>query len=99
MKHKFRTLVVFLAAALSGAVMLAAQNNNAGPSNRPNILLIIGDDIGMDVTTDMYPGLIDALVKEYGPQGLNHTPANPEWHFCRLTEVVATQSFMKNLPK
>jgi arylsulfatase A-like enzyme len=27
------------------------------------------------------------------------TPANPEWHYCRLTEVVATQSFMKNLPK
>ena len=72
MKHKFRTLVVLVAASLSGAVMLVAQNNSAGPSNRPNILLIIGDDIGMDVTTDMYPGLIDALVKQYGPQGLNH---------------------------
>jgi arylsulfatase A-like enzyme len=26
----------------------------------------------MDVTTDMYPGLIDDLVKKYGPSGHNH---------------------------
>jgi arylsulfatase A-like enzyme len=38
----------------------------------PNILLIIADDIGMDVTTDMYPGLIDCLVKKYGPSGHKH---------------------------
>jgi len=42
------------------------------PAKRPNILLIIGDDIGLDVTTDMYPGLIDGLLKQYGPQGRNH---------------------------
>jgi arylsulfatase A-like enzyme len=41
-------------------------------SSRPNILLIIGDDIGIDVTTNMYPGLIDDLVKQYGPSGHNH---------------------------
>jgi arylsulfatase A-like enzyme len=23
------------------------------------------------------------------------TPANREWHYCRLTEIVATQTFMK----
>ena len=39
---------------------------------RPNILLIISDDVGFDVTTNMYPGLIDGLVKQYGPSGLNH---------------------------
>jgi arylsulfatase A-like enzyme len=39
---------------------------------RPNILLIISDDIGLDVTTTMYPGLIDRLVEQYGPSGLKH---------------------------
>jgi arylsulfatase A-like enzyme len=41
-------------------------------SHPPNILLVIADDVGMDVTTDMYPGLIDDLVKKYGPSGHNH---------------------------
>ncbi|MBN1907238.1 MAG: sulfatase-like hydrolase/transferase, partial [Deltaproteobacteria bacterium] len=41
-------------------------------AKRPNILLIIGDDIGMDVTTNMYPGLIDNLTRQYGPSGHNH---------------------------
>lgn len=39
---------------------------------KPNILLIIGDDIGMDVTSDMNPGLIEDLEKKYGPSGYNH---------------------------
>ena len=43
-----------------------------GASRRPNILLVIADDIGMDVTTDAYPGLIRDLVKKYGPSGHNH---------------------------
>jgi arylsulfatase A-like enzyme len=43
-----------------------------GKSKKPNILLIIGDDIGIDVTTGMYPGLIDNLTKQYGPSGHNH---------------------------
>ncbi|MGD9161149.1 MAG: sulfatase-like hydrolase/transferase [Desulfobacteraceae bacterium] len=38
----------------------------------PNILLIIGDDIGIDTTSNMYPGLIDNLTKKYGPSGHNH---------------------------
>jgi arylsulfatase A-like enzyme len=41
-------------------------------SPRPNILLIISDDIGFDVTTNMYPGIIDDLVTQYGPSGRNH---------------------------
>jgi len=40
-------------------------------ARRPNILLIIGDDIGFDVTTDMYPGLIDDLLDKYGEDGLD----------------------------
>ncbi len=41
----------------------------------PNILLIIADDVGMDVTTGMYPGLIDGLARQYGPSGHNHSGA------------------------
>jgi arylsulfatase A-like enzyme len=33
---------------------------------------VIGDDIGMDATTNMYPGMIDDLVRKYGPSGRNH---------------------------
>ena len=45
-------------------------------ARRPNILLIIGDDIGMDVVTDMYPGLIDGLEDIYGVgSGVRGTPA------------------------
>jgi arylsulfatase A-like enzyme len=38
----------------------------------PNILLVIADDVGKDLTTNAYPGLIDDLVKQYGPSGHNH---------------------------
>jgi arylsulfatase A-like enzyme len=65
-----------LAALAVGATTVFAANEQGTPGNsksrRPNILLIIGDDIGMDVTTDMYPGLIDSLVRQYGPSGHNH---------------------------
>src|SRR5690606_20347238 len=40
---------------------------------RPNILLVISDDFGVDVTSDMYPGLIDALGERYGPSGHAHS--------------------------
>ncbi len=56
--------------ALCGSALVA--NAQQAPAKRPNILLIIGDDIGLDVTTDMYPGLIDGLLKQYGPKGRNH---------------------------
>jgi arylsulfatase A-like enzyme len=58
------------AASVFAASEPGTQGNRT--SRRPNILLIIGDDIGMDVTTNMYPGLIDSLVKQYGPSGHNH---------------------------
>ena len=67
------------AAAIGTTVFLGlcsyapAQERSGGETRRhPNILLIIGDDFGVDVTSDMYPGLIDGLVKQYGPSGLNH---------------------------
>jgi arylsulfatase A-like enzyme len=67
---------VLLAALMAGAVSMFAANKPGTPGDgkakRPNILLIISDDIGMDATSDMYPGLIDSLVKQYGPSGLNH---------------------------
>lgn len=44
----------------------------AATSRPPNILLIIADDVGMDMTTNMYPGMIDNLVERYGPSGHNH---------------------------
>jgi arylsulfatase A-like enzyme len=64
--------------ALPAALMVVTTSmfsaSNPGTSvnskaKRPNILLIIGDDIGMDVTSDMYPGWIDGLLKQYGPSG------------------------------
>jgi arylsulfatase A-like enzyme len=46
----------------------------------PNILLIISDDVGLDVTTDMYPGLIDELETIYsshpGVGNIRGTPAS-----------------------
>lgn len=40
--------------------------------SRPNILLIISDDVGLDVSTGMYPGLVDEVARRYGPTGLKH---------------------------
>lgn len=63
-------LLSVLLAACSGDV---AETGSADESaGRANILLIISDDFGVDVTSDMYPGLIDSLVARYGPEGLNH---------------------------
>jgi arylsulfatase A-like enzyme len=67
------TRILKLAAASTAAFGLclgaAAQERGA---SRPNILFIITDDIGLDATTDMYPGLIDGLVEQYGPKGHDH---------------------------
>ena len=42
-----------------------------GTSRLPNILLIIADDVGVDVVSDMYPGLIDDLLDKYGENGFD----------------------------
>ena len=51
------------------AAQAAGANAETG---RPNILLIIADDVGLDVTADMYPGLVDDLVEQYGSAGHDH---------------------------
>ncbi len=73
MKIMIKTALI-LTAVLLGVCLSAAkeESGGTGTTRPPNILLIIADDVGMDVTTDMYPGLIDDLVKQYGPSGHNH---------------------------
>lgn len=66
------TTLGVLASAVLLVCPLAHAAEAAGAPKRPNILLIISDDIGMDATSDMYPGLIDSLTKLYGPSGRNH---------------------------
>jgi arylsulfatase A-like enzyme len=61
---------VFLVLSLCTVTLAMGSKSDAG--KRPNILLIISDDFGVDVTSGMYPGLIDDLVKKYGPSGHNH---------------------------
>lgn len=61
-----------LAALLGAAGALQAAEARSAAGQRPNILLIISDDIGVDATTGMYPGMLEALTRRYGPSGLNH---------------------------
>jgi arylsulfatase A-like enzyme len=71
--HRMLSAVLVLTVACVGLCSHAvAQDARRATGRHPNILLIIGDDFGVDVTSDMYPGLIDGLVKQYGPSGLNH---------------------------
>lgn len=60
--------------ALACALAATAVTGTAARAEdkRPNILLIITDDVGQDVVTGMYPGLIERLTQRYGPEGLNH---------------------------
>jgi arylsulfatase A-like enzyme len=58
--------------ATCAALLLSAASALAAAPSRPNIMLIIGDDIGVDAVSDMYPGMIDSLLKQYGPSGHNH---------------------------
>jgi len=55
-----------------GSSVAKDESRKTSTSRRPNILLVIADDIGMDVMTNVYPGMIDNLVKNYGPSGRNH---------------------------
>ncbi len=64
--------VLILAAVFFCAGSSTAKEEKGDTPRRPNILMIIGDDIGIDATSDMYPGLIDSLVKQYGPSGHDH---------------------------
>jgi arylsulfatase A-like enzyme len=64
------TFSIFSLCLCASAAKEASGKTDA--SRRPNILLVIADDVGMDVTTNMYPGMIGDLLKKYGPSGLNH---------------------------
>src|SRR5215471_5951300 len=70
-----RTLLNTLIPILALTAPALAQQRPT-PAQRPNILLVIMDDVGFDVTTDMYPGLIDGLEKQYGPTGLQNPKAS-----------------------
>lgn len=67
-----KSALLAAAAALAAGVTAHAQE---APADRPNILLIITDDIGFDVTTGMFPGLVEDVAAHYGPEGLNHPEA------------------------
>ena len=95
---------VFIGGCSPTATEGSSDTDTARP---PNILLIISDDFGMDVTSNMYPGLIDDLVEdpleEYPlakPGSCSDysngawVPAEPQWHYCRLTEVVDKHSVL-----
>lgn len=70
---RISTFATVSIAAMAASILAPSAAQAAGKmASRPNIVLIILDDIGMDTTSDMYPGLIDRLVKAYGPSGLNH---------------------------
>lgn len=69
--HRRLTRTAWRSLAVIAAFGLAAAAHAAEPK-RPNILLIISDDIGVDATSDMYPGLIEGLLKQYGPKGHDH---------------------------
>jgi arylsulfatase A-like enzyme len=72
---KLMTKAVLIITIISLWVCTSIAKEGSGKtdtSRRPNILLVIADDVGMDVTTNMYPGMINDLVKKYGPSGLNH---------------------------
>ena len=60
-------------------------------ARRPNILLIIGDDIGIDVMTNLYPGLIGQLEGMYGVgSGVRGNPAS----LPVLTDRLAAQGMV-----
>jgi len=75
---------LFLLQSLSQALAQPPVARGADAGARPNILFVISDDVGIDVTSGMYPGLIDGLVEHYGPAGRNH----PEYRSIRGVPAV-----------
>ena len=71
MKLMTKAVLIFAAVFLWVCSSTAKEKSDkTGAPRRPNILLVIADDVGIDMTTNMYPGMIDDLVKKYGPSGL-----------------------------
>jgi len=59
-------------AGSQAASQAGTDGSSAIGADSPNILLIISDDFGVDVTSNMYPGMIADLVEQYGPAGHDH---------------------------
>jgi arylsulfatase A-like enzyme len=73
MKLMTKAILIVTAVSLWVCSSIAEEASaKPGTSRRPNILLVIADDVGMDMMTDIYPGRIADLVKQYGPSGRNH---------------------------
>jgi arylsulfatase A-like enzyme len=68
----------YTAMAGDGDTASATVNITAGGSGgQPNFLIMIGDDMGIDTATDLYPGLIEELESIYGMgSGVRGTPAS-----------------------
>ena len=66
------TVFLFLCICTLGCERKSDTAKKPDEQKKPNILLIIGDDFGVDVTSNMNPGLINDLEKKYGPTGHNH---------------------------
>ena len=67
-----------LATVSSAALaLLAAHPASAQEATdpRPNVLLVVMDDVGLDMTTGIVPGEIDRMLALYGPDGRNHPEA------------------------
>jgi arylsulfatase A-like enzyme len=62
--------------ALLLAALMASCGAHAAAQRPPNILLIIADDIGLDMTTTMFPGLTEGLAKQYGSGSLRNAGAS-----------------------
>ncbi len=71
-KTKITLFLIIFLVSLCLCAAVYGEGTRTDATSRPNILLIIGDDFGVDVTSDMFPGLIDNLTKKYGPSGYNH---------------------------
>ena len=70
---RLRTLVTGSMGAFASFAMALHSPAMAADKRpeHPNIVLVILDDVGLDTASNMYPGLIDGLVRQYGPAGLN----------------------------
>ncbi len=70
-KAKYAGLAAIGTAALglSAATPTTAQ---VVTEARPNILFIVLDDVGTDMTTSILPGEVERMLELYGPEGLNH---------------------------
>ena len=66
--HSTSRLAIACALAVAAWTAPAAAKDQP---RRPNILVIIADDVGLDEATGMYPGLIERMTRAYGPDGRN----------------------------